>query len=131
MAKVKFYNPEFNYAFKDPAGNPIGRYLRRKGVFMTTGAKIQAGYKTGALKKSISMSQSRTSYGQKLVIKATAPHALMHHEGTSPHIIIAGKDSKNFRFVAKGGNVVYTHVIKHKGTKPNRYLSDQLSKFIR
>lgn len=131
MAKVRFYNAEFNYAFNDPTGNPVGRYLRRKAIFMTTGAKIQAGYKTGALKKSISSNQTRQFYGQKLVIKATAPHALMHHEGTSPHIIIAGKDSKNFRFVAKGGNVVYTHVIKHKGTKPNRYLSDQLSKYIR
>jgi cytochrome c2 len=130
MAKVKFYNSQFNYAFKDPSGNPIGRYLRRKGVFMTAGAKIQAGYKTGALKKSISMSQTRQSYGQKLVIKATAPHALVHHEGATPHIIMA-TGGKSLKFVGKTGGFVYRKAVKHPGHKSNKYLSDQLNKFIR
>lgn len=127
MARVRFYEAEFDFAFNNPSGSPVGRYLAKKGNKVLVDASYQMGYRTGALLKSLSMTHTRMGVmGQKVSVKATAPHALMHHEGTVPHIIIAGA-GKSLRFASKGGNVVYTTVVKHPGTSPNRYLSDQLN----
>lgn len=124
--RIRFYEAEFDWAFNNPSGKPIGRYIAKKGYQVLVGASYQAGYRTGQLIKSLSMSHERLGRnGHKVIVKATAPHALMHHEGTRPHTIIASNNSK-LKFVAKGGNVVYTQMVKHPGTKPNKYLSDQL-----
>lgn len=125
MAKVKFYDAEFDWFFNNPNGK-IGRYISKKGYKVLVEASYQAGYKTGQLINSLSMSHERLGrIGHKVIVKATAPHALIHHEGTAPHTIIATGNSR-LRFVAKGGNVVYTKSVKHPGTQANKYLSDQL-----
>lgn len=128
---------DFSYKFKgltfrraaldtylnNPRGT-LGRYMRGRAVMMATAAKGQAGKKTGALIRSIKIMHSRGSLGQFFTIGSNLNYALVHHEGSKPHIITPN-DANILRFTA-GGRVIYTHKVNHPGTRPNRYLSDQL-----
>jgi hypothetical protein len=91
---------------------------------MTLGAKQQVGFKTGKLRQSINMVHLRDGLSQYLKIGSNVEYALAHHEGTRPHIITPN-DANILRFSA-GGRVIYTHKVNHPGTRPNKYLSDQL-----
>jgi hypothetical protein len=66
--------------------------------------------------------------GQYLWIGSNKNYAYIHHEGTRPHIITPTK-AKALRFTS-GRRVIYTRMVKHPGTKPNRYLSNQLRFFM-
>jgi hypothetical protein len=129
MAKVKFYDTEFDFAFNNPSGSPVGRYLSRKGRYIKARARMQAGEKTGQLKRSFSMNHSRSGLGQYVSIKASAPHALVHHEGARPHVIIASP-GKSLRFVGNEGQIIFTKKVMHKGHKANKYLTDPLYKYL-
>ncbi len=124
--RVKFY-PTYDYEMDDPSGM-VGRYLRKRGEEILLAAKNQVGVDTGDLKKKLKLVHHRPKTGQWLWIGAWNPHALMHHEGTRPHVITA-RNSPYLRFTA-GGRVIYTHSVMHPGTRPNRYLSDNL-KYVR
>lgn len=87
-------------------------------------AKAQAGIKTGALKASIKLIHERTVFGQMLTIGSPLSYALVHHEGSRPHVITP-KNAKMLRFTSKG-RVVYARTVLHPGTRPNRYLADNL-----
>jgi hypothetical protein len=54
-----------------------------------------------------------------------APKALIHHEGSKPHIIMPRRATM-LRFVGRTGQVVFARRVNHPGTKPNRYLADNL-----
>ena len=56
-------------------------------------------------------------------------YALMHHQGTRPHIITPNKPGGNLVFM-KGSRVIHTKMVMHPGTRANRYLTDQLRKQI-
>lgn len=114
---------ELDRALNSPTGE-VGMWLRRRGQLMTLAAKQQVGVETGRLRDSIHMRQDRDPLGQKMIIRATGPHAVPHHDGTKPHIITPN-DANILRFTA-GGRVVYTHKVNHPGTRPNRYLADQM-----
>jgi hypothetical protein len=102
----------------------VGRHLHKRGTMVQNAAKMQAGVQTGALKASINMVHERTMYGQMLTIGSTLSYALAHHNGTRPHIITP-KNAKMLRFTQQG-RVVYARAVRHPGTKPNRYLADNL-----
>jgi hypothetical protein len=102
----------------------VGRYLARKGSRITAAARGQAGFKTGQLRASIHMRHMRDTRGQYLKIGSSVPHAYMHHEGTKPHLIMPRK-RRTLRFFSKGF-MVYAQLVRHPGTKPNRYLTDNL-----
>jgi hypothetical protein len=134
----------FNYAEIDkllnaPTGD-TGRFLRRKAERLRDVAKTKAGVDTGRLRRSIRVyGHRRTTMGQRIQVGSSVPYALMHHEGTRPHMIYP-KTHRFLKFKPKGGagagwNVladgsVLARKVRHPGTKPNRYLSDSV-KYIR
>jgi hypothetical protein len=141
MAKVitTFNYIEIDKLLNQPTGD-TGRFLRKKAERLRDAARRQAGVNTGRLRRSIRVyGHRRSAVGQQIQVGSSVPYALMHHEGTKPHIITPN----NHRFlkfkpkgVSKAGwNVladgsVLARKVRHPGTKPNRYLSDSV-KYIR
>lgn len=115
--------PEFDN-FINSTGGAVGRYLRTRGKMILAAAKLQVGKDTGALQRSITMVHNRGILGQYITIGSPLNYALVHHEGSRPHVITP-RDANILRFSA-GGRIIYTHKVDHPGTRPNRYLSDQL-----
>lgn len=123
MAVVNIRKAELDFLLNNPSGS-VGRYLARKGRMVTVAAKAQVGVRTGALRASIHMRHLRDSRGQFVRIGSALNYALMHHEGTKPHLITPNR-AQVLRFV-KGSRVVYAHSVMHPGTKPNKFLTDNL-----
>lgn len=132
--------PSFGYEFKNltlfPAeldkmlnrpGGDVWRAMETRGRLALAGAKQKVGVRSGALRNSILMEHSRGLFGQIIKIGSKLDYALMHHEGTRPHMIFP-KERQVLRFSA-GGRVIYTRAVRHPGTRPNRYLSSQLKYF--
>lgn len=105
----------------------LWRYIESKKVAALSGAKRMVGVRTGRLQRSISWYHLKNAAGQYAGLKASAPHALRHHEGTKPHQIRPNR-AKALRFQQRGV-VVFSHSVMHPGTKPNPYLSAQLIHF--
>jgi hypothetical protein len=112
-----------DYVLKNPAG-PVGRDLAKRGARITAAAKAQVGVKTGALRASIHMRHLRDSRGQYVRIGSNLHYARMHHDGTAPHLIKPNRKSM-LKFQSKG-QTIFAHLVNHPGTKPNRYLTDNL-----
>lgn len=129
VTKVVIYKPILNFELNDPKGL-VGQYMHRLGRDIVTDAKSQVGYKTGRLRKSINMQHTRDTKGQQLRIGSPLSYALAHHEGTRPHIILPKPPARIITFRA-GAALIRTDMVRHPGTNPNRYLSDQLAKHIR
>ena len=108
---------------KQPQGE-VGRWLRKRGTMIQAAAMAQVGVKTGALKASIKLIHERTVFGQMLTIGSPLSYALVHHEGSRPHVITP-KNAKMLRFTSKG-RVVYARTVLHPGARPNKYLADNL-----
>ena len=108
---------------KQPQGE-VGRWLRKRGTMIQSAAMAQVGVKTGALKASIKLIHERTVFGQMLKIGSPLSFALVHHEGSRPHVITP-KNAKMLRFTSKG-RVVYARTVLHPGARPNKYLADNL-----
>ena len=141
MAKIitTFNYAEIDKLLNSPSGN-TGRHLEKKAERLRDAARMQAGFNTGRLRRSIRVyGLRRSAMGQQIQIGSSVPYALMHHEGTRPHMIYP----KNHRFLkfkpgrgaSAGWNVladgsVLARKVRHPGTKPNRYLSDSV-KYIR
>lgn len=124
---LNIYKSELDKVLNMPGGD-VWRALETRGKMALAGAKAKVGVKTGELRSSIYMEHKRYGViGQVVTIGARAKHALMHHEGTRPHMIFP-RERQVLRFSA-GGRIVYTHAVRHPGTRPNRYLSSQLSNF--
>jgi hypothetical protein len=120
-------NTYFDFYFRNPRG-PVGLYLKRLGNRVIAAARSQAGVRTGALRASIHMRHFRDPRGQYIKIGSSLPYARLHHEGTRPHLILP-KKRQMLRFYSRG-QIVFTHMVRHPGTRPNRYLTDNL-KLIR
>jgi hypothetical protein len=122
--KVVFNKAAMYEMLQSPTGM-VGRHLAERAGRIVIAAKMQAGVKTGKLKASIHMRHKRTSAGgQYVMVGSNLHYALLHHEGTRPHIIVPNR-STVLRF-SSGGRVIYTHAVRHPGTRPNRYLTDNL-----
>ena len=114
---------EYDFFFNNPAGN-VGRWLRLRGRRILAGAKRQVGVRTGALRASLHMRHYRDPRGQYLKIGSALEYALLHHNGTRPHLIVP-KKRQVLRFYSRG-QIVMTLMVRHPGTRPNRYLTDNL-----
>lgn len=112
-----------DWALKNPEGT-LGRHMKKQAMKVVVAAKAQAGVRTGALKLSIHYTQERTAFGQQVKIGSPLNYALMHHEGTRPHMI-TGRDGGMLRFT-QSSRIVYHRAIMHPGTKPNKFLADNL-----
>lgn len=117
---------KLNAYLHTPSGD-LWRYMNRQGRQATAAAKRQVGVKTGKLRNSISMSHYGTANGQVVKIGSQVKYAYLHHQGTKPHIIRPDR-APVIRF-SSGSRVIYSREVMHPGTRPNRYLSDQLKYF--
>lgn len=120
----KPYRPVLDSYLNAPDGK-VGKWLAKGGRRVVVAAKAQVGVDTGDLRRSIGMTHYRTAVGQYLRIGSSNGIALLHHQGSRPHVIQARDQHKVMRFSA-GGRVIYSHRVMHPGTRPNRYLSDNL-----
>tara|TARA_B110000503_G_scaffold126803_1_gene195823 strand:- start:10914 stop:11414 length:501 start_codon:yes stop_codon:yes gene_type:complete len=123
------YKPVLNYEL-NATGGMVGRHMLKIGGKILVGARRKVGVSSGALRDSIHIEHKSLGKSQYIKVGSSLHYALMHHEGTKPHII-AAKPPGVLRFRSRGGAVVHTAAVMHPGTKPNRYLSSQLRKFIR
>lgn len=127
MARVVIRKAAYEHTFNEPSGI-VGKYISKKGKELTVAAKAQVGVRTGALRASIHMRHMRDARGQYVMVGSRLNYALMHHEGTKPHLI-AANNAKMLRFT-KGSAVIYAHSVMHPGTKANRYLTDNLRRVL-
>lgn len=91
-------------------------------------ARRQVGVETGALRRSIHVSFRRSLVGPEWLIGSENRIALLHHNGAKPHIITP-KRARVLRFSSKG-RIVYARLVHHPGTRPNRYLTDNLRRVV-
>lgn len=103
---------------------PIGRDLLRRGSAVEALGKQLVGRRTNTLANTIAADKRphETPEGLALWVRATAPHALVHHEGSRPHV---PRRATVLRFEV-GGRVVFTKHVNHPGTKGNPYLRNAL-----
>lgn len=127
MAKFVLSEAGYKELTQSPNGE-VGRYLTVVGAKLKYLAKYQAGRKTGALMNSINYRLTRDSRGLVAVVGSDNRVALMHHQGTRPHIIVPRR-AQTLRFYSHG-RIVYSKLVHHPGTKPNRYLTDNLRRVI-
>lgn len=104
--------------------NEIERRTRRANTF----AKAQVGKDTRALYRSINYRVTAGSGNVVGVVSANNKIALMHHNGTRPHIIMARR-AQTLRFKSRG-KIVYAKIVQHPGTRANRFLTDSLHKVV-
>jgi hypothetical protein len=124
VQRVNINHSALDRMLNSPTGD-VGRYLSGKGRLIVAAAKAQVGVDTGRLRQSIGMTHYRGLGGQYLRIGSSDSIALIHHQGTSPHTIEARDRHKVMRFTS-GGRTIYSRRVLHPGTRPNRYLSDNL-----
>lgn len=123
LENITFFKSQTDFLLNNPAG-PVGRSLARRGVKVLAAARVQVGVDTGNLKKSLRMTHERSARGQFVRVGSKLNHALVHHQGSRPHIITP-KRSQVMVF-SKGTQIIYATSVRHPGTKPNRYLTDNL-----
>lgn len=116
-----------SYVLRHPDG-PTGRYIKDRSALLAVLAKFQVGIKTGALYKSITFTVVSGGSGLVGTVSALDKKAIMHHNGTRPHLIFP-VNKQTLRFYSRG-RIVYAKVVKHPGTKPNKFLTDNLPKVI-
>lgn len=129
FGNVVLYKPILNYEL-NVQGGMVGRHLQKIGAKIVAGARSQVGVRTGRLRTSIHMTHHTEASGQYIKVGSRLSYAYLHHEGTKPHIITPNPPNTTLRF-SKGARIIQTTVVRHPGTKPNRYLSNQLRRFVR
>lgn len=111
-----------------PRGD-VGKYLRKRSITLQALARQQVGVDTGALKVSIRYKVVRDGKGLVATVGSNNRIALMHHNGTKPHYI-RPRRAQTLRFYSHG-RIVYSQLVFHPGTRPNKYLTDNLSRVVR
>lgn len=125
---VTFDNAALRTLLISPRGM-VGLHLRKIGRRLKASAKRQVGVRTGALRSSIHMRHFRDPRGQYIRVGSSLNYARLHHEGTRPHLILPRKRAI-LKFYSRG-QIVRTQMVRHPGTKPNRYLTDNLIRVVR
>lgn len=92
-------------------------------------SRKQVGKDTWALARSISWKVYANAKGVVGRVGSDSPIAKMHHNGTPPHIIVP-RTKSTLRY-SQNGKIVYSKLVHHPGTKPNRFLTDSLAKVIK
>lgn len=116
-------NTDIRLIANDPTG-PVMDRMKRVGRTITAAAKAQVGKGTGELARSIHYNIQRYDGIPSVWIGTYNSIAYIHHEGTRPHAI-AARHGQFLRFSAHG-RVVYDRAVMHPGTRPNRFLTDNI-----
>ena len=126
LVNLVLYKPIIQFELRGRNGM-VDKHLHRIGNRIQQRAKLQVKVRTGKLRASIRM-RHETQRGERAVrVGAYTSYALIHHQGTRPHIITPNKPGGNLVFM-RGSRVIHTKLVNHPGTRPNRYLTDQLRK---
>jgi hypothetical protein len=125
--KVVIYDWALNLELHTPSGG-LWKDLERRSAMAVHGAKAQAGFRTGALKKSIKHTHTSDRLGQTVKIGSSLSYAYLHHNGSKPHIIKPKVEGGVLVFTSNS-RVVRAKTVMHPGTRPNPYLSNQLRHF--
>ena len=128
LTNLILYKPVLQVELRSRSGM-VGRFMSRVGNRVAQRARRQVGVKTGRLRASIRFSHVKLAGEAAVKIGAYTPYARMHHDGTRAHIITPNKPGGSLVFM-KGSRIVRTPIVRHPGTKPNRYLTDQLRRPI-
>jgi hypothetical protein len=118
----------------DPAGvaavlrgpnGPVARRAIEDGELVKREAQRIVGVKTGRLRDTIVKRMSFDSNGITVYIGSPERRALIHHEGTQPHLIEPAR-AKVLSWVS-GGVRFFAARVHHPGTRPNRFLVNALN----
>jgi hypothetical protein len=123
LQNIRFYKSQTDFLLNNPAG-PVGRSLARRGRKVLAAARMQVGVDTGRLQKSLRMTHERGARGQFVRVGSKLNYALLHHQGSRPHMITPTRSQ--VMVFSKGTRVIYATSVKHPGTRANRYLTDNL-----
>jgi hypothetical protein len=131
MASVTIYKGELRRFLNTPHDDrkTLWKWMEEKGNEAVDGAQRKVGVRTGALKRSIHKRHLGNLTGQYLWIGSEKSYALLHHEGSRPHMIRPTSPNRTLVF-SKGTRLVFASKVMHPGTKPNPYLSSQLRHFV-
>jgi hypothetical protein len=120
-----YVDPDKLAAFVRDGGGPVMADLSRRATNVQMGAVRQVGKVTRRLERSIVKRPGADGRGPfVLVVTEGVPYAVWHHEGTDPHVIRA-RNAKVLSWVS-GGERRYATSVQHPGTRPNRFLLDNL-----
>jgi hypothetical protein len=98
----------------------------QRAALLIGAAKRDAPVLSGDLKASIHATISYGPTGDLMArVGSDLPYAELVDRGTPPHII-RPKNGQVLRFVTKQGEVVYARSVRHPGTDPNHFLTDNL-----
>lgn len=125
---------------RSPNGDGV-RLMLRRADYLQTAAKrqirighVHGGGGFGNLRDSITKHIMATGSGSAMpiaVVGSDHPIALIHHEGTRPHDIRPRyKRALRWPGATKSG-WRFAKVVHHPGTKPNRYLTDNMEAAMR
>lgn len=106
----------------------VYKYVAKRAEKLRILAVKQVGKKTGRLAASIKVTMVPSSSGPYALVGSNNKIALIHHNGTRPHRISAAP-GRQLRF-AHRGRIVYAHKVMHPGTRPNKYLEDNLRRVV-
>lgn len=123
-SKLVLNYPKLQEYLNGPSGD-LWKWLDKRGDKVVHAAKRQVGVKTGRLRASIQMRHTTNMRGQEIWIGSEVKYGYLHHQGTRAHVIAPKHGGV---LVLKSGAMVRGSV-HHPGTKPNRFLSDNLYHF--
>lgn len=106
----------------------LGRYMLRRAQVVQEAARVQCPKRTGKLSESIVKRFTEESGRLGVTIIAAQPYAFWVHEGTKAHVILPRR-AKALRWFVDG-QPVFARRVNHPGTKPNKFLSDNLYRFF-
>jgi hypothetical protein len=128
MATFTKNDAEWNHLLRGKGGmvyNHIETLTERLRRF----ARRDVGKDTRKLYNSIKSSMKIGSRGGPVgTVLADSKIARLHHDGTRAHLIRPRRQN-TLRFPSRG-RIVYTKIVHHPGTKPNRFLTDNLRRVI-
>ncbi len=130
FGKLVVYKAILNFELNHRYGT-VGKHLHRTANQITQLARLQVGKKTGALRNSIRFEHiAKNPLGPGVKVGAYKHYALVHHQGTRPHLITPNKPGGTLVF-SKGSRIIQTKVVRHPGTKKNEYLTNPMRKVVR
>lgn len=128
--KLIIYKPILDHMLNSPGGM-VGRHLGKIGNNIAHQARLQVGKKSGRLVRTIrSEHVMRNVLGPGVKVGAYTSYALLHHQGTRPHLILPRRPGGALVFT-RGVRIVHTRFVRHPGTKANRYLTDPMHRVVR
>lgn len=109
----------------------VGRDINHRATNVQLAARSQVGVLSGRLRRGLVKRgpEDNDRGSLSVFVGSEVDHALLHHEGTRPHVILPVK-AKMLHFKV-GGVDVFVHQVNHPGTRPNHYLTDNLKEALR